>query len=144
VFQKINNLIGYLSGVGCAPLAEILGEREDEAQRQEAAERFRDLILKARSDRSNDQLRIMVKRQGDLWQEGLSIAEMFAKHKGIEVATADDDVEEEADGNREETEPTTTENLTLGERTGDYGGVKWGRYLRALGCSRSPSSWGTD
>ena len=113
------------------PLAEILGEREDEAQRQEAAERFRDLILKAKSDRSNDQLRIMVKRQGDLWQEGLSIAEMFAKHKGIEVATADNDVEEEAEENREGPEPTTTENPTLAEGFGDYGGGKWGRYLRA-------------
>jgi hypothetical protein len=113
------------------PLTEILGERQDEAQRQEAAEKFRDLILKSKSDRSNDQLRIMLKRQEDLWQEGLSIAEMFAKHKGIEVAAADDDVEEEAEENREETELTTTENLTLSERTGDYGGGKWGRYLRA-------------
>jgi hypothetical protein len=113
------------------PLAEILGEREDEGQRQEAAERFRDLILKAKTDRSNDQLRIMVKRQGDLWQEGLSIAEMFAKHKGIEVAAVDDDVEEEAEDNRGEPEPTITENLTLAQRFGDYGGGKWGRYLRA-------------
>jgi hypothetical protein len=113
------------------PLTEILGEREDEAQRQEAAEKFRDLILKSKSDRSNDQLRIMVKRQEDLWQEGLSIAEMFAKHKGVEVAAADEDVEEEAEENGEETELTTTEKLTLGERTGDYGGGKWGRYLRA-------------
>jgi hypothetical protein len=113
------------------PLAEILGEREDEAQRQEAAEKLRDLILKSKSDRSNDQLRIMVKRQEDLWQEGLSIAEMFAKHKGIEASAAEDQVEEEADENQEEAEPTTTENITLSERKGDYGGGKWGRYLRA-------------
>jgi hypothetical protein len=73
----------------------------------------------------------MVKRQGDLWQEGLSIAQMFAKHKGIEVPTADDDVEGEAEENHEEPEPTATENPTLAERFGDYGGGKWGRYLRA-------------
>ncbi|MBZ5672075.1 MAG: N-6 DNA methylase [Acidobacteriia bacterium] len=113
------------------PLAEILGEREDEAQRQEAAERFRDLILKGKSDRSNDQLRIMVKRQGDLWQEGLSIAEMFAKHKSLEVAAAADDSEEGAEENEEEITPA--ENLILGDRFGDYGGGKWGRYLRAPG-----------
>ncbi len=113
------------------PLKDILGKWEDEAQRQEAAENFRDLVLKARSDRSNDQLRIMLKRQEDLWQEGLSIAEMFAKHKGLEVAPADEDVEEEAEQNGEETKLTPTEKLTLGERTGDYGGGKWGRYLRA-------------
>jgi hypothetical protein len=111
------------------PLAEILGERQDEDQRQEAAERFRDLILRAKSDRSNDQLRIMVKRQGDLWQEGLSIAEMFAKHKTIEVAEAEDDSEEQSEGNQEET--PTAEHLGLGEGFGDYGGGKWGRYLRA-------------
>ena len=111
------------------PLAEILGERQDEDQRQEAAERFRDLILRTKSDRSNDQLRIMVKRQGDLWQEGLSIAEMFAKHKSIEVAETEDDSEEEGPENQEET--AAAERLGLGERFGDYGGGKWGRYLRA-------------
>jgi len=113
------------------PLAQILGERQDEDQRQEAAERFRDLILRTKSDRSNDQLRIMVKRQGDLWQEGLSIAEMFAKHKSIEVAEAEDDSEEESEENQEET--AAAEHLGLGEGFGDYGGGKWGRYLRAPG-----------
>ncbi len=111
------------------PLAEILGEREDESQRQQAAEEFRDLILRTKSDKSNDQLRIMVKRQGDLWQEGLSVAEMFSKHKSLEVATRDDETEEEVEENKEETK--TSEDLTLGARMGDYGGGKWGRYLRA-------------
>lgn len=65
------------------PLVEILGKREDEEQRQEAAEELRDLILKRKTDYSNDQLRIMVRRQGDLWSEGLSVAEMFARQKAL-------------------------------------------------------------
>jgi hypothetical protein len=111
------------------PLAEILGDREDEAQRQEAAEEFRHLILTTKSDKSNDQLRIMVKRQGDLWQEGLSIAEMFAKHKSLEAAETVDESEEEGEETQEE--GTSAEDLSLGEHFGDYGGGKWGRYLRA-------------
>jgi hypothetical protein len=111
------------------PLAEILGEREDEAQQQEAAEKFRDLILKAKSDRSNDQLRIMVKRQGDLWQEGLSVAEMFARHRTLEAAPPEEEIEEGTEQN--EQEATATADLTLSARFGGYGGGKWGRYLRA-------------
>jgi hypothetical protein len=109
------------------PLGEILGAREDEAQRQKAAEGLRDFILETKADRSNEHLRIMVKRQGDLWREGLSIAEMFAKHKSLEAAeTAEDS---EAENTEEETGPA--EGLSLEERSGDYGGGKWGRYLRA-------------
>jgi hypothetical protein len=55
------------------PLANILGEREDERQKQEATERLRDLVLKTKSDYSNDELRILVKKQGQLWQEGVAL-----------------------------------------------------------------------
>jgi hypothetical protein len=111
------------------PLGEILGERVDESQRQEAAEEFRDLILKTKADKSTEQLRIMVKRQGDLWQEGVSIGEMFAKHNTLEVAETNGGPDEENDGAREET--NSNGELSLGERHGGYGGGKWGRYLRA-------------
>lgn len=128
------------------PLAEILGERQNEGQRQEAAEDFRDLILKTKADRATDDLRIMVKRQADLWQEGLSIGEMFAKHKNLEPAEAgdhEDEAGEDGDQNSvaavydrrppilEETGAHRAPLQTAGERFGDYGGGKWGRYLRA-------------
>lgn len=112
------------------PLAEILGECEDEAQRQKAAERLRDLIVKTKADRSNDQLRIMVKRQGDLWQEGLSIGEMFARHKDANLAESGggegEDENDGAEGNAGQDEAEERHELM-----GDYGGGKWGRYLRA-------------
>jgi hypothetical protein len=110
------------------PLTEILGEREDEAQRQKAAERLRDLILKTKSDISTNQLRIMVKRQGELWREGLSVARMFAKQKALEMREAESDDDDENESENAEL-PVQQENhnaLTL-----DYGGGKWGRYLRA-------------
>ncbi|MGH9359007.1 MAG: HsdM family class I SAM-dependent methyltransferase, partial [Terriglobia bacterium] len=107
------------------PLAEILGNREDESQRQEAAEGCRDLILKTRADRSTDDLRILVKRQGDLWQEGLSVAEMLSKHKSANANQIEmDDAE-----NQEEASEAFSEQLAA--PGGGYGGGKWGRYLRA-------------
>lgn len=111
------------------PLAEILGTREDERQRQAAAEEMRSLILRAKSDFSDDQLRIMVKRQRDLWHDGLCVAEMFSRLRA--------DLRETGTEHQEEPEPGTAgvseqaeldaENL----RIADYGGGKWGRYLRA-------------
>ncbi|MBI1955938.1 MAG: SAM-dependent DNA methyltransferase [Acidobacteria bacterium] len=112
------------------PLAEILGEREDEGQRQDAAERLRDLILKTKSDRSTDRFRIMVKRQGDLWQEGLSIGEMFARQKDVSLAESDA-AEEETENDEEVENQGHKETEGNNHLMGDYGGGKWGRYLRA-------------
>jgi hypothetical protein len=106
------------------PLAEILGNREDERQRQEGAEKLRDLILKTKTDRSNPQLRIIVKRQGDLWTEGVLIGEMFARQKALAQSRPESNDDEEAaeDGVESFEEPSALS---------DYGGGKWGRYLRA-------------
>lgn len=107
------------------PLVEILGDSVDENRRQEAAENLRDRILNTTADQSDGQLRIMVKRQGDLWQDGLSVAAMFAKQKMSDSVQIQIDDEEDGD------EETTTEPAILDARIGDYGGGKWGRYLRA-------------
>jgi len=111
------------------PLAEVLGERVDESQRQETAEELRDLILKTKADSSTEQLRIMVKRQGDLWQDGLAIGEMFARHKNLEAEETDDQTEEAGEEIRGE--GNSNGELSLAARYGEYGGGKWGRYLRA-------------
>lgn len=113
------------------PLAEILGERKDEKQKQESAEKLRDLILKAKKDFSNDKLRIMVKRQGDLWSEGLSVAEMFAwqkAHAGDALESVENEESEEAHNGGRLAQLGVPEQ---GVMTLDYGGGKWGRYLRA-------------
>ena len=118
------------------PLAEILGKRDDEEQRQAAANDFRDLILRTKNDFSNDQLRIMIKKQSDLWRDGLSVAEMFARQRAVSGQVVTSETESEI-GEEEETESKDTDNDTSQESHVvstlplDYGGGKWGRYLRA-------------
>ena len=110
------------------PLVDILGEHEDDAQRQKAAERLRDLILKTKTDLSNDHLRIMVKRQADLWSEGVSIAQMFVKQKALAGGELDHDEETGANINVRAGQINMKDR---GVESIDYGGGKWGRYLRA-------------
>lgn len=109
------------------PLAEILGEREDERQRQKATERLRDVIVKKKEDYSTEDFRILVKLQGDLWREGLSVAEMFAKQKTLSVEALDGDEDDET----MEDESPPKSKPSSGMLMSDYGGGKWGRYLRA-------------
>jgi hypothetical protein len=109
------------------PLTRILGERDDEQQKQAAAERLRNLILKTKSDFSNDELRVLVKRQVDLWQEGIALGEMFARQKLLTASTAESSEDEDTDDVEDE-EPIE-QQAELHE--GGYGGGKWGRYLRA-------------
>jgi len=84
------------------PLKEILGPRADELQKQEAAERLRNMILNTKSDKSTGNWRIMLKAQSELWSEGLSVARMFAKQKAL--AAIDQDIDGEADDDAEEKE----------------------------------------
>jgi hypothetical protein len=123
------------------PLSDVLGKREDEQQRQAATEELRSLILKARTDKSTDHLRIMVRSQEDLWNEGLQVAAMFAKQEALSGVGAalvggqpgDEDEADEVDSeNGEETSDETELGPSdAGPMTQDYGGGKWGRYLRA-------------
>lgn len=115
------------------PLTEILQKanwehiEEHDGQehlRQQAAEDLRDVILKTKTDLSNDELRIVVKRQGDLWNEGLSVAEMFAHQKELSKQSLEDNDDDET--TEVHTPAVAPRNDLL-----DYGGGKWGRYLRA-------------
>lgn len=95
------------------PLAEILGVREDENSRQKSAERLRELISRNKESKSNDQLRIIAVPQRQLWEEGLRAGRLFAAQKnGGESNDEEEDALSEIAG-------------------GEYGGGKWGKYLRA-------------
>ncbi|HEX8069902.1 MAG TPA: N-6 DNA methylase [Pyrinomonadaceae bacterium] len=134
--QRDTNLVRFIRLK--RPLVEILGvhkdwqqEREkDERQRQEAAEELRDLLLRHKSDFSDDRLRIMMRRQSDLWHEGLSVAEMFARQKALagEEMASDGDEGAAAPTDRRAEQASIQ---AAGLDTLDYGGGKWGRYLRA-------------
>jgi methylase of polypeptide subunit release factors len=114
------------------PLIEILKKADwehieehdgQEHLRQHAAEDLRDLILKTKTDKSSDELRIVVKRQGDLWSEGLSVAEMFAHQKELSKQSLEDEEDEAAE--------VHTSTISQNNDLLDYGGGKWGRYIRA-------------
>jgi hypothetical protein len=109
-------------------LAAILGQRNDEEQKQDRAEDLRDLILSRKTDYSTDQLRIIVKKQSELWQEGIALGEMFARQKALAAALSDA-AEDEKDEDDREDAPAAGEQQEL--HAGGYGGGKWGRYLRA-------------
>jgi hypothetical protein len=120
------------------PLAEILGERKDENARQTAAEQFRDEILASKKNATREGWRVVVKKQKDLWEDGLRAGRLFALQKqrdladGVKSATS---VENDDDG---EDNGAFDENgnglLHDGSGIGygpKYGGGKWGKYLRA-------------
>jgi Eco57I restriction-modification methylase len=121
--QRDANLVRFVRLL--RPLAEILGSREDEDQKQKGAEALRALILRAKTDRSTQELRIVVKRQKDLWREGVLVAGMFARQKAL---TQGHLTEDETDA---EDERSTDETLADSTVLTHYGGGKWGRYLRA-------------
>lgn len=128
--KRDNNLVRFVRIK--RPLAEILGERADESQRQEAAERFRNRVLKSKYDFSNDQLRVMLKSQGDLWKDGVSVAEMFARQRSLSAAVLEASVASEDDAAEDATDSEAPEQKEIETAIQlDYGGGKWGRYLRA-------------
>lgn len=98
------------------PLAELLGVREDENSRQKSAERLRDFISRSKESKSNDQLRIIVVPQTGLWEEGLRAGRLFAAQK----------VRAAGDGGSDDEEGALSAVVD-----GEYGGGKWGKYLRA-------------
>lgn len=73
-------------------LAEVLGNRSDEASRQAAAEQLRDLIESRTTDLvEHPSVRIICRSQRELWEEGIAIGEILSR------PGADEDVLEEND-----------------------------------------------
>ena len=122
-----------------APLKAILGERPDENARQTAAEEFRAAILACKKNATRDGWRVVVKKQQDLWEDGLRAGRLFEMQKqrdlvegikGINPAESD-----EEDGNDNGAYDENGNGL-LHDEGGigygpKYGGGKWGKYLRA-------------
>jgi len=129
------------------PLKAILGERPDENARQTAAERFRDEILACRKNTTRDGWRVVVKRQQELWEDGLRAGRLFAMQKQRDLAEGvvdrpmalPDDEDENGLGNGEAAEAGGSfDEYGNGYLHEDapaygptYGGGKWGKYLRA-------------
>jgi len=98
------------------PLADLLNNDGTEDGRQRAAESLRSLILATNKDVTNDRMRILIRTQRELWDEGCQLAQ-------ISVGVDEEAEEEELKHNQK-----TLKALTTGPA---YVGAKWGRYLRA-------------
>ena len=121
------------------PLAELLGPRGDENARQRAAEAFRDAVLACNKNAHRKGCRIIVKKQSDLWEEGLRAGRLFALQKrrdlaagvpGASVAASADDDGEEGENYDDQGNGLLHDGTPIAYGS-SYGGGKWGKYLRA-------------
>ncbi|MBI5772339.1 MAG: N-6 DNA methylase [Verrucomicrobia bacterium] len=121
-----------------APLAAILGKRPDENARQTAAEQFRADILACKRNAVRDGWRVVVKKQQDLWEDGLRAGRLFEMQRQRDLTenvrrTAGGDEDEGEDGDNGAYDENG--NGILHESPAPYGvrygGGKWGKYLRA-------------
>ncbi len=111
-----------------------MGKRPDENARQTVAEEFRDDILACKKNSTRDGWRVVVKKQKDLWEDGLRAGRLFEMQRqrdlseGIKQVAEND--EEDENGNYDENGNGILHEAApaYGAR---YGGGKWGKYLRA-------------
>jgi methylase of polypeptide subunit release factors len=112
-------------------IADIIGvpPGQDEDERQEAIENLRKRILKAEDDRQDNDLRIIIKSQKDLWADGVRAGSILG---AIEVMDTTDEVEEEelANGEKQILDANGQTHCCRTEQV-SYCAGKWGRYLRA-------------
>ena len=113
-------------------LADIIGVAptpDNEDARQTAIEALRKRILNATADCQNQDLRIIVKTQRDLWADGVRAGAILGSAEGIDGP----DEPEDGEGGDEEgaDSPEATMSRICGETANVYRAGKWGRYVRA-------------
>jgi methylase of polypeptide subunit release factors len=95
----------------------------EEMERQKAAQRLREEIESTTTDADDERMRIIVKRQSELWEAGVRAGRILADSPVLSVTSnTEDDYEEEAESEASETSSVIP---------GDYVAGKWGRYVRA-------------
>ena len=116
------------------PLGEILGDRgrDDEAARQAAAERLRQLIVTS-TEFEDDRLRIISVPQARLWQEGVQAGRLLAKAGALPME-GPEETEEGIEEERDEPAGDSDNGQAVRDWNGHadhYAAGKWGRFLRA-------------
>jgi len=120
-----------------APLKTLLGERPDESTRQTAVERFRSDILACKKNTIREGWRVVLKKQDDLWQDGLRAGRLFDMQRQRDLAehvtpgAADEDANGDEDNGAYDENGNGMLRETAGSYGQRYGGGKWGKYLRA-------------
>jgi methylase of polypeptide subunit release factors len=110
-------------------LADIIGvlPSEDEESRQNALGELRRAILLTDSDREDHNLRIVIKSQYDLWNDGVHAGHILGD-ADLEELTQE---YENGDSEEEETKAEKPAQAPTKKENGDYKAGKWGRYVRA-------------
>ena len=110
------------------PLAQIIGVAPEQADlRFPAVDSLRDLIQGTMTDFEDPRMRVIVKRQKDLWEEGVRARRVLTKSSATEPTPEDHD-----DGSADDNGDQANESgaWQLGGNS-EYVAGKWGRYLRA-------------
>jgi methylase of polypeptide subunit release factors len=111
-------------------LADIIGipPGQNEDARQASFEVMRYRILGAESDQQDQDTRIIVKTQRDLWNDGVRAGLVLGD---VELGSLAEEYENGEKSGPEEEAPTRREVIPGSKENGDYHAGKWGRYVRA-------------
>jgi hypothetical protein len=121
--ERMDNLVRFIRFK--RKLADIIGvsASHDEDERQRAVEALRNRILSAKKDTQNQDIRIVIKGQRDLWEDGIRAGKVLAgvkEEKGVEDEEYDD-----------APVPKARAGGMFGGNANPYRAGKWGRYVRA-------------
>jgi len=128
--QRMGNRVRFVRFA--RKLSEIIGvspRPEDEDARQEAVERLRSRILAAEADCRDEDMRIVVKSQGDLWRDGVRAGTILGAARYGDAA--DDSGVKETGGEGSQAPSPDGRSGIFGGQSGEYCAGKWGRYVRA-------------
>ena len=111
-------------------LADIIaippGANEDARQASIEAMRYR--ILSTETDHEDQDMRIIVKMQRDLWNDGVRAGTILGD---VELELLAEEYENGHEPESEDDEATATKPANGAKENGDYHAGKWGRYVRA-------------
>lgn len=110
------------------PLSDIIGipPGEREIERQEAVQRLRERIEHCSTTTADEEMRIIVKPQSELWDSGVHAGQILGS---TPLLSAGEDEEEEGEDTEDAETQEDSGSTTLSH--GEYVAGKWGRYVRA-------------
>jgi type I restriction-modification system DNA methylase subunit len=125
-FVRFEQPLADLFGV---PATGGVGDDLDKAERnrQRAVDAIRDEIESMRKPVHDDRWRILLKRQGELWDEGVRAGAVL-RDAPLDVDSEDEGADDEENG---ATDVNGQRRLLEAARAADYVAGKWGRFLRA-------------
>lgn len=108
------------------PLAEMIrvSPGESELERQESLKQLRQRIDNSTTTTADDEMRIIVKPQSQLWEAGVRAGQILGSAPLLSGVDGED--EEEQDGDAD-----SSDQLMQNLSHGDYVAGKWGRFVRA-------------